>query len=96
MNQEIKVMGRSLPCEQSGSVFVAIDSNNLGRIRALVSGNPDSPYENGLYYFDFTLPENYPKKPPIVKILNTGNGKMRFNPNLYDNGFVCLSIINTW
>jgi ubiquitin-protein ligase len=25
-----------------------------------------------------------------------GNGTARFNPNLYDDGFICLSILGTW
>lgn len=26
----------------------------------------------------------------------TGQGAIRFNPNLYDNGMVCLSLLGTW
>ena len=33
--------------------------------------------------------------PPELKYL-TNNGKTRFNPNLYRNGKVCISILNTW
>lgn len=28
--------------------------------------------------------------------MTTGGGKVRFNPNLYANGRVCLSILGTW
>uniref|UniRef100_A0A915KFV2 UBC core domain-containing protein n=1 Tax=Romanomermis culicivorax TaxID=13658 RepID=A0A915KFV2_ROMCU len=28
--------------------------------------------------------------------MTTGNGTVRFNPNLYNDGKVCLSILNTW
>jgi baculoviral IAP repeat-containing protein 6 len=41
-----------------------------------------------------TIPSNYPTKPPFVRLSNTG-GK-RFNPNTYDSGKVCLSLIGTW
>ena len=37
---------------------------------------------------------SYPSKPPYFKFLNT-NG-YRFNPNLYDSGKVCISILNTY
>ena len=73
-----------------------MNSNNLGNIRALMSGVESTPYEHGLYLFDIILPTNYPAEPPVMKILTTGNGVVRFNPNLYNNGFVCLSVINTW
>lgn len=31
-----------------------------------------------------------------MSILSTGGGKVRFNPNLYDNGYICLSLLGTW
>lgn len=31
-----------------------------------------------------------------VQFLTTGGGRVRFNPNLYNNGRVCLSLLNTW
>ena len=41
------------------------------------------------------MPADYPLSPPKV-LFRTTDGKIRFNPNLYTNGRVCLSIINTW
>ncbi|OMJ69617.1 hypothetical protein SteCoe_32616 [Stentor coeruleus] len=96
INKEIKAMNRALPCEPSGAVFVNIDSSNLSRIKALISGTEDTPYEHGLYLFDIKLDGNYPNTPPKMTIKTNGNYIFRFNPNLYDSGFVCLSIINTW
>ena len=31
-----------------------------------------------------------------MTIQTTGNSTVRFNPNLYNTGFLCLSILNTW
>lgn len=31
-----------------------------------------------------------------VKFLTTGGGRCRFNPNLYNCGKVCLSLLGTW
>lgn len=31
-----------------------------------------------------------------LQILTTDSGRVRFNPNLYADGKVCLSILNTW
>jgi ubiquitin-protein ligase len=42
------------------------------------------------------LNDDYPNSHPHVRILTTGNGKVRFNPNLYANGKVCLSLLGTW
>ena len=39
---------------------------------------------------------DYPKVPPKLNFLTTGCGKVRFNPNLYADGKVCLSLLGTW
>lgn len=33
---------------------------------------------------------------PKVNLTTTGGGSVRFNPNLYANGKVCLSLLGTW
>ncbi|KAI9720720.1 MAG: hypothetical protein M1828_005600 [Chrysothrix sp. TS-e1954] len=39
---------------------------------------------------------DYPIKEPTVKSLTTNGGQTRFNPNIYAEGKVCLSILGTW
>lgn len=68
----------------------------MDSMRALISGPVDTPYAYGMYGFNIAIPSNYPSNPPLVNIITTGNARMRFNPNLYADGLVCLSIINTW
>ena len=48
----------------------------------------DCPYCGGAFEFDVFLPENYPISPPKVKLMTTGSGSVRFNPNLYACGKV--------
>lgn len=62
---------------------------------AMIIGPSDSIYANGFYFFEFVFPTNYPHSPPKL-IFNTNDGVTRFNPNLYRDGKVCLSILNTW
>jgi ubiquitin-conjugating enzyme E2 Z len=62
---------------------------------ALIVGPKYTIYEDGYYLFDITYPSNYPLQPPKLKFL-TNDGNVRFHPNLYRNGKVCLSILNTW
>lgn len=62
---------------------------------AMIIGPDDTPYEGGFFYFHIVLPKNFPMEPPSVKFLTQGNN-VRFNPNLYVNGKVCLSVIGTW
>ncbi|CAG5127205.1 unnamed protein product [Candidula unifasciata] len=72
------------------------DPNNITKIHALLTGPFDTPYEGGFFYFLIRFPADYPISPPRVRLMTTGNGTVRFNPNLYKNGKVCLSILGTW
>ena len=96
INKEIKSIESSVPCDSTASIFTLIDEKCMHRIYFLLSGTKDTPYSHGLYLFEVLLPENYPNSPPKVRLVTTGNGSIRFNPNLYESGYICLSIINTW
>ncbi|XP_033096712.1 probable ubiquitin-conjugating enzyme protein 17, partial [Anneissia japonica] len=65
-------------------------------MRALITGPEGTPYSGGCFLFDIYFPPSYPKGPPMVSILTTGAGTVRFNPNLYSSGRVCLSLLGTW
>eukprot|EP00955_Chlamydomonas_euryale_P040078 351585-Chlamydomonas_euryale.AAC.15 len=65
-------------------------------LRALILPAPDTPYAFGAFVFDILLPPDYPNHPPQVHFLTTGEGRVRFNPNLYNCGKVCLSLLGTW
>ena len=77
------------------NIYYKHDTENITRGSALIIGNRETPYSCGNYLFEFTFPDNYPYEPPKLRIL-TSDGTMRFHPNLYICGKVCLSIINTW
>jgi ubiquitin-protein ligase len=65
-------------------------------MKFLIIPHPDGPYGYGCFEFDMYLKSDFPYTPPHVEIITTGGGKFRFNPNLYDNGKVCLSLLGTW
>jgi ubiquitin-protein ligase len=62
----------------------------------LIAGPTETPYSNALFEFDCFMPLNYPHSPPLVHLRTTGGGRVRFNPNLYQCGKVCLSLLGTW
>ncbi|CAD5122665.1 DgyrCDS11075 [Dimorphilus gyrociliatus] len=82
--------------EPPPGMFIVPDQENLTKIHALITGPFDTPYEGGFFYFLIRCPSDYPIRPPRVKLITTGGGRVRFNPNLYKNGKVCLSILGTW
>lgn len=82
------------PLTENGIYYVH-DETDMLRGKACIVGPQNTPYEGGYYLFDFIFPHDYPISPPKV-IYHTNDGLTRFNPNLYKNGKVCLSILNTW
>jgi ubiquitin-conjugating enzyme E2 Z len=62
---------------------------------ALIIGPQDTPYFGGNFFFELTFPTDYPHTPPVVKYCTNGEN-IRFNPNLYACGKVCISLLNTW
>ncbi|XP_046982713.1 ubiquitin-conjugating enzyme E2 Z-like [Schistocerca americana] len=82
--------------EPPPGLFVVPDEKDITVIHALITGSFDTPYEGGFFYFLVRCPPDYPIRPPRVKLMTTGGGTVRFNPNLYKNGKICLSILGTW
>ncbi|KAH9375391.1 hypothetical protein HPB48_017181 [Haemaphysalis longicornis] len=62
-------------------------------IHALIVGPRSTPYEGGLFHFLLKCPPDYPIRPPRVRLMTTDGGAVRFGPNLYADGKVCLSIL---
>jgi ubiquitin-conjugating enzyme E2 Z len=76
-------------------IYYQNDEDDLSIGYCLIIGPKNTPYQYGYYLFQFNYPTNYPFEPPKVKFL-TNDGETRYNPNLYRNGKVCLSLLNTW
>ena len=85
-------MSTSLP----PNVFVKADEARPDCIKSLIVGPSGTPYEGGLFEFDILCGSRYPEEPPKVLFRTTGGGIAHFNPNLYPNGKVCLSLLGTW
>ena len=76
-------------------IYFYMDKKNIFKNYALIIGPKNTPYFGGYYFFEVIFPTNYPDSSPKIKLL-TIDGKVRFNPNLYECGKVCLSILGTW
>jgi ubiquitin-protein ligase len=76
-------------------IYYYHDEEDLLKGYALIIGTENTPYFAGYYFFELNYPTDYPYSPPIVTYLTNGDN-IRFNPNLYVNGKVCISLLNTW
>jgi ubiquitin-protein ligase len=89
---EITTLMNGLP----PGIFVRYAADRPDIMKAIIIGPAGTPYENGIFDFDIACDENFPQAPPQVQFKTTGGGQARFNPNLYADGKVCLSLLGTW
>jgi len=82
------------PLSEHG-IYYTHDDEDMLKGYAVIFGPSDTIYRYGCYSFRFEFSTEYPFKPPKLTYL-TNDGKTRFHPNLYRNGKVCISILNTW
>jgi ubiquitin-conjugating enzyme E2 Z len=82
------------PLTENGIYYIH-DDTDIMKGYALIIGPSDTPYFGGNYFFEFNYPSDYPHSPPKVTYCTNGNN-IRFNPNLYVCGKVCVSLLNTW
>jgi len=93
---EYSDLGVNLPVHEESSVFFRFCEENMALAQMLIIPPEGTPYAGGCFIFDVCFPSSYPDGPPKVNLQTTGRGAVRFNPNLYNCGKVCLSLLGTW
>lgn len=96
ISKEYIILKNSLPLNVDASIFFTFSEQNISHSQFIITGPPNTPYDSGCFLFDMQCSKNYPDISPTVKLLTTGSGAIRFNPNLYESGKVCLSLLGTW
>ncbi|KAI0003587.1 hypothetical protein F4779DRAFT_621781 [Xylariaceae sp. FL0662B] len=89
---ELSTLQTSLP----EGIFVRHGSSRLDVMKVLIIGPKGTPYEHGFFEFDLYCGLDYPNSPPKMRFRTTNGGRTRFNPNLYEDGTICLSLLGTW
>ncbi|XP_073353934.1 probable ubiquitin-conjugating enzyme E2 24 [Aegilops tauschii subsp. strangulata] len=89
VHKEWKILHDSLP----DTIYVQAFEDRMDLLRVAMVGASGTPYQDGLFFFDLQMPPSYPDVPPQVYYHAFG---FRLNPNLYTDGTVCLSLLNTF
>ena len=89
-------MSNALPVSAENSIFLVVDYQRADVMKAIIFGAEGTAYAHGAFLYDIFFPDSYPADPPKVNLMTTGGGSIRFNPNLYNCGKVCLSLLGTW
>ncbi|KAH8034864.1 hypothetical protein HPB51_003151 [Rhipicephalus microplus] len=78
-------------------IYVLPEENDQSKLHAVVVRGPSgTPCEGGFFHFFVKCPSSYPMQPPYVRLVNTDDGSVRFSPNFYAFGELCLSILGAW
>uniref|UniRef100_A0A0E0HI14 E2 ubiquitin-conjugating enzyme n=1 Tax=Oryza nivara TaxID=4536 RepID=A0A0E0HI14_ORYNI len=89
IQQEWSILQNDLP----DGIHVRVYEERMDLLRACLVGAAGTPYHDNLFFFDIFFPPDYPHEPPSV---HYHSGGLRLNPNLYESGKVCLSLLKTW
>jgi ubiquitin-conjugating enzyme E2 O len=89
ITKEHRILQSSLP----DGIFVRTWESRLDLLRILIVGPLDTPYEFAPFVIDMHLPFRYPQGPPDAFF---HSWTAQVNPNLYENGKICLSLLGTW
>jgi len=90
VRKEIKLLQSSLP----PGITVKGYEDRMDLFSAMIHGPKNTPYEDGIFFFDFQLGSEYPILPPSCHYISYCTD--RLNPNLYEEGKVCVSLLGTW
>ena len=90
LRKELKLLQSSLPA----GIVVKGYEERMDLFSAMIHGPKNTPYEDGLFFFDFQLGSDYPAAPPLCHYISFCSD--RLNPNLYEEGKVCVSLLGTW
>lgn len=58
--------------------------------REEITGPEDSPYEEGRFELELSLPEHYPFEPPKVRFVTP-----IYHPNIDNTGIICLDLLKS-
>jgi ubiquitin-conjugating enzyme E2 O len=90
VSKELKLLRSSLP----PGIWVKGFEDRMDLYSVMLRGPEKTPYEDGLFLFDFQLSADYPAAPPLCHYISYCSD--RLNPNLYEDGKVCVSLLGTW
>jgi ubiquitin-protein ligase len=63
-------------------------NDNIYHLSACIEGPPDTPYEDGIFWIDIQIPEEYPFYPPKMRFITKV-----YHPNIDSRGAICVDFL---
>uniref|UniRef100_A0A915K5A0 UBC core domain-containing protein n=1 Tax=Romanomermis culicivorax TaxID=13658 RepID=A0A915K5A0_ROMCU len=89
VNRDVRLLRNSLP----EGIYVKAYYDRMDLFSCMIIGPLGTPYADCPFFFDVRLKDTYPNRPPHVFFKSMSAS---LNPNLYEDGMVCLSLLGTW
>jgi ubiquitin-conjugating enzyme E2 D/E len=90
--KEYKDITTSDECIKNGITLKLKKNNDYTKWEAYIFGPTKSPYEDGKFLLDISIPSDYPFKPPKIKFITR-----IFHPNINSTGEICIDTLkNNW
>lgn len=67
---------------------IFVNAEDLNKWSVQILGPNNSPYENGVFDLEITIPNNYPFSPPALRFLTK-----IYHPNIDENGRICMDLL---
>ena len=92
IKKEFEYIKNEFPLSKLIEGEIALINNDYKHWRICCKGPKKTPYENGIYYFDINLKDNYPSSNPLFTFMTK-----IYHPNIdLNSGKVCIDYINNW
>ncbi|KAL2863678.1 ubiquitin-conjugating enzyme E2 [Aspergillus lucknowensis] len=93
IQKEFEILKTSLPL----GIFVRTWESRMDLLRIMFIGPQGTPYEYAPFVIDMSFNPDFPSHPPsaFFHAWSAGQGSP-INPNLYNDGRICLSLLGTW
>lgn len=75
--------------EEIDGINACPEENNIYKWDGYIIGPDETPWENGVFKITMEFPVEYPSKPPNIKFISK-----IFHPNVYNDGRICLDILD--
>ena len=92
LQEEFKIIRRSSHLASFSGTVGPVTKNDFLHWKGCLTGPKNTPYSDGIFYFEIKFSKDYPNVVPDVQMRTP-----TYHPNIFNgNGHICVSYLNEW